>query len=177
MVLTAAGCLSACGGGLTYRVPSAAMEPTLKIGQHVTVDTAATRDHPPKLNDIVVFHPPRSAELGTSLCGIPSEGADHRQACGATGSVGESSLVFIKRVVGLPGDRIAIVDGHVIRDGSRERDPYVAPCGSASFCNFPQPVTIPAGEYFMLGDNRGQSDDSRFWGPVPRAWIVGLARR
>jgi signal peptidase I len=176
VALTLAGCLSACGGsGPTYRVPSASMEPTLKIGQKVTVDPAATRANPPKLDDIIVFHPPRAAELGTSVCGSPSQGAGHRQPCGVSASGGESTLEFIKRVVGLPGDRIAIVGGHVIRNGSRESDPYVAPCGSSPGCNYPQPVTVPAGEFYVLGDNRGASDDSRFWGPIPRASIVGLA--
>jgi signal peptidase I len=174
-VLTLAGCLSACGG-LTYRVPAASMEPTLKIGQRVAIDTAAMRAHPPKLDDIIVSYIPRTAELtGTGECGSPSEGAGHPQPCGVTGPGSKSALIYIKRVVGLPGDRIAIVGGHVIRNGSRESDPYIAPCGGVPSCNFPQPVTIPAGEYFVLGDNRGQSDDSRFFGPVPRAWIVGLA--
>jgi signal peptidase I len=153
------------------------MEPTLKIGQKVTLDAAATRAHPPKPDDIIIFHPPRAAEQGTSVCGSTSQGDGHRQPCGVTGPGGESALEFIKRVVGLPGDRIAIVGGHVIRNGSRESDPYIAPCGSSALCNFPQPVTIPAGDFYVLGDNRGESDDSRFWGPIPRAWIVGLAKR
>ena len=80
---------------------------------------------------------------------------------------------MVKRVVAVPGDRISIKDGHVIRNGVRERDPYIADCGGESLCNFRKPVLIPRGEYFMLGDNRGASDDSRFWGPVRKSWIVG----
>ncbi len=136
------------------------------------------RAHPPKLGDIVLFLPPRAAELGSELqCGSPNQGDGHSQPCGVTAPGGEGAPpVFIKRVVGLPGDRIAIVGGHVIRNGTRESDPYITPCGSAPDCSFPQPVTIPAGEYYVVGDNRGESADSREWGPIPRAWIVGLAK-
>jgi signal peptidase I len=63
----------------------------------------------------------------------------------------------------------------VIRNGKRESDPYIRQCGSGGFCNFPKTITIPPGHYFMMGDNRGESDDSRFWGPVPDKWVIGVA--
>lgn len=71
------------------------------------------------------------------------------------------------------GDRIAILNGHVVRNGVQEPDPYIEPCGSDSSCNFAKPIVVRLGDYFTLGDNRGASDDSRFWGPVPGGWIVG----
>jgi signal peptidase I len=61
----------------------------------------------------------------------------------------------------------------VIRDGVRENEPYTEPCAGGLPCNFPKPIVVPPGDYFMLGDNRGESDDSRFWGPVPKRWIIG----
>jgi signal peptidase I len=89
----------------------------------------------------------------------------------------ESSAIFVKRVVAGPGDLLAIRDGHVIRNGIAENDPYIAPCEEDDACTFPTPVRVPAGEYYLLGDNRGVSDDSRFWGPVPGAWIIGTVVR
>jgi signal peptidase I len=52
---------------------------------------------------------------------------------------------------------------------------YILPCQGGSSCNLPEEITIPPDHYFMMGDNRGSSDDSRFWGPIPRDWIIGKA--
>jgi signal peptidase I len=77
----------------------------------------------------------------------------------------------VKRVVGLGGDRIAIEDGVLAVDGRRQREPYVdhASVDSSYF----GPVVVPAGTVFVLGDNRGDSRDSRDYGPVPRRSLVG----
>jgi signal peptidase I len=88
--------------------------------------------------------------------------------------VQRSNQTFVKRVVGLPGDTIAVHDGHVIRNGRATREPFTAACGASTECNL-DPITVPKGEYFLMGDNRGESNDSRYWGPVPRDWIIGEA--
>jgi signal peptidase I len=93
----------------------------------------------------------------------------------------QSSTNFIKRIVGGPGDEIYIREGHVFRKAAgktqfvAEQDSYIKPCGSSQECNFPVPIKVPPGHWFMMGDNRGESDDSRFWGPVPTGWIIGEA--
>jgi signal peptidase I len=171
------GVVSACGGSnqqlKTYTNLAPSMLPTVKPGARVQVDLRAYRSSSPRLGDILLFHPPHGADsLYSPVCGDPNQGANHSQACDKP-SATESSQIFIKRVVGLPGDRIQILKGHVIRNGKPEKDSYINPCGSADSCDFPQPITIPPGDYFMLGDNRGVSDDSRFWGPVPAAWVLG----
>jgi signal peptidase I len=87
----------------------------------------------------------------------------------------KADVNFIKRVVAGPGDHLRIEDGHVVLNGTRQNEPFAQPCGGGEGCSFPTEVTIPADHYFMMGDNRGSSDDSRFWGPVPEEWIVGEA--
>jgi signal peptidase I len=147
------------------------MVPTLKVGQRVLTNRLI--DHP-SVGDIVVFHPPHGADLGNGVCGRRDEGQGTPMPCGVP-TPQESTQTFIKRVVAGPGDTIAIVNGHAIRNGKREKDSYIEPCQGSEACNFPKPVTIPPGEYFMMGDNRGASDDSRYWGPVPNSWIIGVA--
>jgi signal peptidase I len=155
-----------------YRIPSPSMVPTLDVGQRVLTNRLDTS---PSIGDIVVFHPPHGADNTDSpVCGNPDQGTGHSQACGQPTPTA-SSQTFIKRVVGVAGDRIFIIDGHVYRNGVREKDSYTEPCGDAPTCTFRKPITIPPGDYFMMGDNRGESDDSRFWGPVPDKWIIGVA--
>ncbi len=158
-----------------YRIPSGSMLPTLHINQRVLVDRIGMHFSSPSVGDIIVFHPPKDF----SSCANPNQGnaqAGQRraEACDVVQSQ-RSSETFIKRVVGLPGDRISIVNGHVIRNGKREQDPYIVPCVGDSSCNFRGTITIPKGDYYMMGDNRPDSEDSRFWGPVPKAWIIGKA--
>ena len=134
-------------------------------------------NYTPAVGDIVVFHPPAGAAPANPLCGNPSQGTGHNRACDSP-TANESSLTFVKRIVAGPGDSMRIIDGHVYRNGTRESDSsYTLPCGGGPLCNFPSSITIPSGDYFVLGDNRGASDDSRFWGPVPRAWIIGKVIR
>jgi signal peptidase I len=148
-----------------FRIPSGSMEPTLKIGQRVLVDRLVYDFHAPHRGDIVVFHPPTKL-----TCAVPV-GFD--EPC-PRGDGHPSSTYFVKRVIGLPGDRISIREGHPVIDGHElTHEPYITPCGSAPECNMPDTITVPAGHYFMMGDNRGDSDDSRFWGPIPASWIVG----
>jgi signal peptidase I len=154
-----------------YRIPSQSMEPTLHVSQRVLTNRLINH---PSVGDIVVFHPPRGADPQPPVCGNPMQGGGHQQPCD-TPTPAQSGQTFIKRVVGGPGDRITISGGHVIRNGVREKDSYIAPCGSDASCNFPKSITIPPGDYFMMGDNRGASDDSRFWGPVPDKWVIGVA--
>jgi len=154
-----------------YRIPSSSMVPTLDVGQRVLTNRLINH---PSVGDIVVFHPPKGADPVNPVCGSPNQGQGHNRACD-TPTPEQSSQTFIKRVVGGPGDRIQIVNGHVIRNGVPEKDSYIAPCGADPSCNFRTPIVIPPGDYFMMGDNRGESDDSRFWGPVPDKWVIGVA--
>jgi signal peptidase I len=153
-----------------YRIPSESMVPTLQVGQRVLDNRIGNRFSDPKVGDIVVFHPPAGSATNTCGSGTPPP----NQVCD-TPTPQRAGDNFIKRVVAGPGDRIKIINGHVVLNGKPQKEPFILPCTPGEECNFPKPVTVPAGEYFMMGDNRGSSDDSRFWGPVPRKWIIGEA--
>jgi signal peptidase I len=154
-----------------YRIPSESMVPTLVIGQRVLVNRIGNRFGDPNIGDVTVFHPPSGAE-NANECGVPHK---DDQPCPRPTATKAKKTNFIKRIVAGPGDTLAIVDGHVILNGKRQKEPFIQQCGGGDECNFPTPITIPKDHYFMMGDNRGASDDSRYWGPVPRAWIIGNA--
>jgi len=159
-----------------YRIPSGSMEPTLTVGERVIVNRIGNRFASPSVGDIVVFHPPRGADLnecGNAGQGPFYEGPQSRLPC-ARPTAARSKQNFIKRVVALPGDRVAVRDGHVVRNGVQQREPFIRACGGGPDCSLGT-ITVPPDHYFMMGDNRGASDDSRYWGPVPRDWIVGSA--
>jgi signal peptidase I len=136
----------------TFFIPSASMEPTLQIGDRILVDKLSYKLHAVHRGDIVVFGRPP----------------------GETSSQDIQDLV--KRVVGMPGETIWSTGQHVYVQGADTHGKVV---------EVPEPVpgtllgppirrfTIPANDYYVLGDNRSNSDDSRFWGPIPRSLIVG----
>jgi signal peptidase I len=157
-----------------YRIPSPSMVPTLIPGQRVLTNRLINH---PSVGDVVVFHPPHGADFNNPVCGNQGQGTGHAAACD-TPTPQASTQTFIKRVVAGPGDRISIVNGRVIRNGKPESDAYInqaLPCNNPSSCDFRKTITIPPGDYFMMGDNRDLSDDSRFWGPVPDKWVIGVA--
>ena len=141
-----------------YRIPSESMENTLLIGDRVLVDRISWRFSEPQRGEITVFHPP------APLTGGP---------------------VLIKRIVGMPGDVISLSDGYVYINGRKLDEPYVRRIGGRqeptdAFTNglawsLQRPYHVPAGTYFMMGDNRTDSGDSREFGPVPRSQLVGHA--
>jgi signal peptidase I len=163
-----------------YRIPSGSMEPTLHVGQRVLVNRIGMDFSDPHVGEILVFHPPQGAEqeeCGPSPHVVKLGGAP----CASPIPKEDTSTNFIKRVVAGPGDEIYIREGHVFRKAKgtsqflREKDSYIRSCGSSQECNFTTAIKVPPGHWFMMGDNRGESDDSRFWGPVPTGWVIGGA--
>jgi signal peptidase I len=162
-----------------YRIPSGSMEPTLKIGQRVLVNRIGMDFGGPHVGEIVVFHPPQGAEQ--QQCGEPRHSPT--AACTVPNPHEDTGTNFIKRIVAGPNDEIYVREGHVFRKAGgkgsfvREKDSYIRPCAAITgvVCNLTTPVKIPPGHWFMMGDNRGESDDGRFWGPVPTGWIIGGA--
>jgi signal peptidase I len=134
-----------------FTIPAGSMQPALLVGDYVMVDKSAYRDRAPQRGDIVVFpYPP-----------------DERRT-------------FIKRVVALPGEQILIREHRLTVNGRPLAEPYVATAVGvrqvASACDYAfgcEPITVPADSYFLLGDNRDNSQDSRYWGFVRRDKIMG----
>jgi signal peptidase I len=153
-----------------FRIPSKSMEPTLAVEQRVLVDRVSFRFSEPELGDIVVFHPPLGSQRGQQ-CGVkhPLD-----QACPEP-TEEPADTNFIKRVVGAPGDELKVIDGQVYVNGEPLDEPYVRASATCGICNLPKEITVPPGHFFMMGDNRGASADSREWGPIPEEWIVGNA--
>ena len=145
------------------------MEPTLEPHQRVLVNRLGYRVGDPAIGDIVVFHPPAGADQ--ERCGV-NRGQD--QPCPEPTDE-RSDTNFIKRIVAGPGDRLYIEDGHPVVNGEMAEEDFIRPCAGGPSCNLQEEITIPEDHYFMMGDNRGASQDSRFWGPVPRDWIIGQA--
>jgi signal peptidase I len=160
-----------------YKIPSGSMEPTLHVGDRVLVNRFAHRvlGHDPKVGDIVVFNPPKGADPMPPICGASGQGGGTGTPCSKP-TPGKSKQSFIKRVVAVGGDTVAVRGGAVYRNGKKASEPFAAACDPGSnACDFPNPIKIPKGYVFMMGDNRGNSDDSRFWGPIPDDWVIGGA--
>jgi signal peptidase I len=158
----------------TYTVPSEAMEPTIPANSKVDVDLDAYKSANPEINDIVVFYPPRGAEGLRQPCGDPGTGASGSSGAACDQPIpARADLKFIKRVVAGPGDTLSIENGHSVVNGRVAQEDFIRPCTPGGSCYLPETITIPPDHYFMLGDNRGSSEDSRFWGPIPREWIIG----
>ena len=168
-----------------YQIPSESMVPTLEKGQRVLVSRVNYHLSDPDRGDIIVFHPPAGAETGQKCGAEDTQGGgdapegtvtydSSKQACPLpTPEMTDTN--FIKRVVAIPGDRLRIEDGHPVVNGEVAVEDFIRPCRNVNGCNLREEITIPPDHYFMMGDNRGSSDDSRFWGPVPREWIIGQA--
>jgi len=125
-----------------YKVLGYSMEPNLYEGQFMLVNKVEYWLRPPARGDVVVFQPPNDPD------GIP----------------------LIKRVIGLPGERLEIRDGQVFVNGTRLDEPYVRDQTMTSYND-----QVPADAVFVMGDNRGNSSDSRSWGPLPYQRIIGRA--
>jgi signal peptidase I len=152
-----------------FRIPSESMVPTLDVGQRVLVDRLTKNFGDYERGDVLVFKPPAGAD--ENACGVQHS---DRSACPAPTDE-RSDTNFIKRVVAIGGDRLSIRDGRVVVNGQPQREPYARLDPSCQICDLPEEIRIPEDHYFMMGDNRGASADSREWGPVPEDWVIGQA--
>lgn len=133
-----------------FIVRGASMEPNFKDRQYLIIDELSYFFRAPARHEVVVFRYPR-----------------------------DPSQFFIKRIIGLPGERIEIHDGKITifndehRDGLPLRESYLVPEGKATHPDMM--IVLSSNDYFVLGDNRDFSSDSRFWGPLNKKLVVGRA--
>jgi signal peptidase I len=125
-----------------FRIEGFSMEPDFHDGQYLFVNRLIYMLHPPERGDVVVFIPPTN-----------------------------TSRDYIKRVIGMPGERVEIVNGRVLIGGQELQEPYPLNPGTYSY----GPVTVGTDEYFVLGDNRDNSSDSHSWGMLDAKKIIGKA--
>jgi signal peptidase I len=184
LVALAAGVFTAgCGGDSdsrqlkSFRLPTPSMVPTFKVGDIVQADLNAYKRTDPRRGDIVIMNPPSGA--AAMQCGIPPEPGDGHP-CERPTAVQDRTVKFVQRVTALPGDWLYVKNHHTYIGNARrgpyvmQDEPYIPPNTSCDEgCNLRKPIEIPPGNYFVEGDNRGYSYDSRFWGPVPKSWLVG----
>jgi signal peptidase I len=128
-------------------IPSSSMEPTLQINDRLIIEKMSYRFHQPKRGDVVVFNATKALE---------TEGYHD---------------AFIKRIIGLPGDEVKVVNGEVIVNNEFLREAYIKEAPNYDF----GPVIVPEDQYLVLGDNRNNSYDSHYWGFVPRDKFIGRA--
>jgi signal peptidase I len=132
----------------TYFVPSGSMYPTLHVGDRIIVDKLSVDFGTINRGDIVVFKAPKKVAT----------------ACG------DAVADLVKRVIGLPGDNLTSKGNTIYVNGKalKENWPHIEPLGTAI-----GKIHVPAGDYFMMGDNHPPSCDSRSWGFVPKSSIIG----
>jgi signal peptidase I len=143
----------------SFSIPSLSMYPTLQVGDRIIVNKLSYDLHGVHRGDIVVFARP------------PLEDQEYAD--------------LVKRVIGLPGETISSKGCAIYINNKPLSEPWLPPgpdsCSAAlpgdahPQFNLPGPVKIPAGEYYVMGDNRTDSEDSRFFGPIPKSLIVGRA--
>ncbi len=132
----------------SYRVENISMQPSFYSNEYVLVNKTAYLFHDPERGDVIVFHFPL-----------------------------DTSKDFIKRVIGIPGDVITMDSKNVWVNGVKLKEPYISAPSNPDIPLNPAANTwkVGPGQYFVMGDNRPASDDSRVWGFVPRSYIVGKA--
>jgi signal peptidase I len=178
--------------GQNFVIPSGSMEKTLLVGDHLVVDRV-TLSPPSKWMPLVHYREPKRGDIIVFIKPVADPDADGRP----------QYLFLVKRLVGIPGDHIRLRNGIVILNGVAQEQPHAQPTTPENHTDFldefpsvppdPEPgsfiteawavdisnhivggeLVVPQGKYFMMGDNRHNSADSRFWGFVPRENIVG----
>lgn len=129
-----------------HKIKGQSMHPNFPDGEYLLTEKISYYRHDPERGDVIVFKPPISEDE------------------------------FIKRVIGLPGDTVMILNGKVFVNDEELKEDYIkVPTNPSSFLSEGERYTVPEGNYFVIGDNRPHSSDSRAWGPITKKVITGKA--
>lgn len=139
-------------------IPSESMLPTLAVNDRLIIEKISNYTQPVVRGDILVFYPPDTRSHSPLGDGLRWLGLTNEEA-------------FIKRVVGLPGETVAVQNGQVLINGKALAEPYIQEPPYYEMAA----LKIPAGHFFMMGDNRNNSADSHVWGPLPASNVIGHA--
>ena len=130
-----------------HQVRGSSMDTTFRNNEYILTNKLSYRFGPPQRGDVVVFKSPENKDID-----------------------------FIKRIIGLPGDKIMVEEGQVYLNGSPLTEKYIlgnTQVHEGGFLRSGQAVTVPTGHLFVMGDNRARSSDSRTFGPIPQQDIIG----
>ena len=134
-----------------FFIPTSSMVPTLEVGDRLLVQKAFFNWHDLHEGDIVVFHRPPA----DTMC------------------IDSGDNVLVKRVIGLPGQRLYSVGSNVFVDGMGIPEPYVTEPLGRAIASKEHPYLVPKGDLYVMGDNRAISCDSRYWGPIHGSSVIG----
>jgi len=132
-----------------FRIPSHSMQPTLLSGDYILVSTSSYKDQAPQINDVITFLYPKDRNMN-----------------------------YIKRLIGRPGDRVNIENFNVFVNGRAIKQTYLDQnLVRKSFSRYMEQITIPKNKLFVMGDNRDNSNDGRFFGLINQSDVIGKATR
>lgn len=154
------------------RTVGRSMEPAIRSGELVGLDPEAYAVSTPERGDIIALRPPIGSDRDE--CAVEPR---HGQPCRRATVELTSEALMIKRIIGVPSDRIAFDRlGIAIVNGERLDEWYAMACLVSDECFLPTAIRVPRGHYYVVGDNRPYSSDSRLWGPIPARSIEGRVR-
>ena len=157
-----------------FYIPSASMVPQLEINDKILVSRISYRLHPIHRGDVIVFPEPPGAHLEGLSSPSPGGLSGVFHAVGQRLGLVPRNDELIKRVIGLPGETVEARSNHIYIDGRLLVEPYIAPAPEYSTTDF-GPVRVPKGDVWVMGDNRQDSEDSRYFGAVRETTVVGRA--
>lgn len=168
-VVLAIGLAGCSQSTINARAIQKSMEPTIRSGEYIRVDVHAYDMIEPQVGDIVSLQAPANAEF--ERCAVRRR---REQPCPRS-ALALTEHYLIKRIVAGPGQRVSInKEGRARVDGLLQEESFIIPCRIVDLCRLKQTMTVAPAYYFVLGDNRPYSSDSRDWGPVPKKAIEGL---